>query len=168
MKKILCALILASSLCGCSTFWRAAIATHDAIDDALVKTNSPAGTQDHAPVTSGDEQTLWPAYDAPDYTRHGYEGENAYREAAHKAARAAGLDCIRIKLDTVPNLELSMHLFHYQHPTRKGYHLADSWYFKARKAGITRWQVDIRRCNDKTAARDRFKDYPSNTVQWIE
>lgn len=118
-----------------------------------------------APAETPAAQTLWPAYSAPTYCGHGYPGENEYREAAHDAARAAGLDCIRFKITKVPNPELSMHLFYYRSPVDG--HILGDWYKKAKAKGITRWQVDITECTDVAAMKDRLKDYPPNTVQWI-
>ena len=156
-KRSLLALILCGSLCGCQTWMRSYVAVHDAVDAVLA---------DGGQQPAQDPQTLWPAYDAPDYCKHGYAGENEYRESAHAAAKAAGLDCIKLTLRDVPNPELSMHLFWYRSPV-DGHYLA-TWYKAAKSAGITRWQVDISGCNDVAGAKDRFKDYPAGSVQWIE
>jgi hypothetical protein len=146
MKKILCALILASSLCGCSTFWRGAIAVHDAIDDALAtKTNAPAVTQDPAPIDSGEAQTLWPSVACPQWMVHtsDHPADDAIREAAWKSAKAQGLDAIRMNLKHTDNYHLVMALYEHEHKDEHRYRL-DNFTRRARdKGGVKRWVVDL-------------------------
>ena len=164
ITRMVSLLAVCLALSGCGTLEKyhwyrvAVIEGHETLDEYYGDGQTPA--------QPAQPQTLWPAYDSPDYCKHGYAGENEYREAAHAAAKAAGLDCIKLTLRDVPNPELSMHLFWYRSPV-DGHYLA-TWYKAAKSAGITRWQVDISGCNDVAGAKDRFKDYPAGSVQWIE
>jgi len=125
----------------------------------LVAPTTPAAPPDYP------TQTLWSAYAAPTYAGHGYAGENEYRTKAHENARAMGFDCIRFTLKSVPNPELSIHLFWYESDKDKGKFLG-TWYKAATAAGITRWQIELA-CDDYVTAYDRFKAYPKGSVQWV-
>ncbi len=86
----------------------------------------------------------WPAQRADAFFQHGNPTENNYRQAAISAARAAGLDCIRCKVDYGMGDELAMHLLALEHPNQPGYYLkADSWFFQAERQGVTRWIYDL-------------------------
>lgn len=86
----------------------------------------------------------WPAQRADDFFQHGNPNENNYRQQAINAARAAGLDCIRCRVDYGMGDELAMHLLALEHPNQPGYYLEqDSWFFQAERQGITRWIYDL-------------------------
>jgi acetyl-CoA carboxylase biotin carboxylase subunit len=55
-----------------------------------LKGKTPSVTPEVPPVDTGEPQVLWPAFDAPDYLDHGYEGENEMRDRYIAAAKAAG------------------------------------------------------------------------------
>ncbi len=158
MKRILCALILASSLCGCSTFWRGAIAVHDAIDDALAtKTNTPAATHDPPPGTAGEDQTLWPAYSCPDFAKHGYEGEDTFRESCIAGSRAAGATAMAIRF-YANEPPARIEIYEWESDKTKG-KFRPNWTRKARDgAGVKRWVVDISG-SSLEVVRDTFKAY---------
>jgi len=112
-------------------------------------------------------QVLWPAYSAPSFYGHGYESEDIDRAAAIYGCKAAGLDCLAVKMSSIPNPELSIHLLWYESDVDKGKFLG-TWYTKALFAGINKWQVDIRAVLDQAQdVYDRFKAYPKESVQFV-
>lgn len=114
----------------------------------------------------------WYAYVAAEWCQHGNAGENAYREGAIKGCRAAGFDCLQFTMHSVPNAELSMHLFHYQSPVDGHFMGRENWHNRAVAAGISRWQVIL---SDGIAGnsllrdeiKDRFKAYTVDMVQFL-
>ena len=140
-------------------------------DESSFTTTAPPATEQAAepsqyniPVVSSS--TIWPAYPAPDFFVHGYSGEDTYRTDAIAAARAAGLDALRVDSPVPPYDELAMHLLHMSSPV-DGHFMASTWYDVAMANGITRWVIDI----GNGAALDQWrflvKDYPPNTVQFV-
>ena len=121
-------------------------------------------SQSDTPVVPSS--TIWSAYPAPDFFVHGYSGEDTYRTDAIAAARAAGLDALRVDSPVPPYDELAMHLLHMSSPV-DGHFMASTWYDVAMANGITRWVIDI----GNGAALDQWrflvKDYPPNTVQFV-
>lgn len=89
----------------------------------------------------------WPAYRCANFFVHSQPGEDQVRLDAFAATRAAGLDCIECDAAFDMPDELGMHLLKLQHPDIPDYYLrkllakqrTDGWYFKAQRAGITRW-----------------------------
>lgn len=100
--------------------------------------------------------TLWPAYAAQTFYGHGYASENDDREAAIKAARASGQNCLAVVMKQMAG-DLSIHLLHWESDVDKGKFLY-SWTDRAHDAGITRWQVNIAGFSLDYIA-DRFKAY---------
>ena len=121
---------------------------------------------DTATTNAETAVTMWPAYSAPDFFRHGEADENSYRENAISSARAAGLNCIKVVSPTPPNDEVAMHLLHFKSPV-DGHFLHPSWYDKAKEAGVTRWIIDIGSGSEIERWRFLTKDYPANTIQWV-
>ncbi|MEI7435435.1 MAG: hypothetical protein WCL16_01350 [bacterium] len=112
----------------------------------------------------------WPSYFAPVYFQHGTANEETYRSSAISAARAQGLDCIKVECPDPPSDELAMHLLHFEHPARPGYFLGvENWYNKAQAQGINRYVFDIGNASDSTIARWQYltKAYPANSLQWV-
>jgi hypothetical protein len=156
MKRILIAVLLASSLTGCETWKRAFVFGHDAIDDALAKTNSPAVTQDHAPVTAGEAQTLWPHITC-DWMQHGTETENQVREQAIRDASASG-KAIRFRFRE-GGTDLRFWLLWWESDKDKGkFPASHMWTPKALAAGVKRWVVSADGVNAALVI-DTFKAY---------
>ncbi|MCX7009683.1 MAG: hypothetical protein NTY53_20985 [Kiritimatiellaeota bacterium] len=111
---------------------------------------------------------MWPSYYAPEFLEHGYAGEVDTRNAAIAAARAAGLNCIRLDGTTPPNDEVAMFVLYFKSPIDG--HMLDksenSWW-KAHDAGITRWVIDLGDGSQMGRWKFLTRDYPPQTIQWI-
>jgi hypothetical protein len=114
---------------------------------------------------------LWPAYTAPRWNEHDgseNETENAYRETAIRACRAAGLDCLRIVAgEPFADFGLSMHMLKISDPERGGHRHPGSWYFRATEAGVRRWIWDVRDTRDVAGWARLAGDYGRGELQWI-
>jgi hypothetical protein len=147
MKKILFGMVLASSLCGCETLWRGAIAVHDSIDEALADGQTP--------TQPAQAQTLWP-YVECNWMAHGFEGENEIRAAAIKEAAASG-KAIRFKFRET-GTDLRIWTVHWESDMRKGYFGPNNvWSQQAYDAGIRKWVMETE-CPDDLVI-DTFKAY---------
>jgi hypothetical protein len=117
----------------------------------------------------------WPAHHCAKFFVHGQAGEDDVRLNAFSAARAAGRDCIECVADFGMSDELGMHLLKLQHPDIPGYYLrelllkqrTDGWFFKAQRAGITRWVHDLGTPSMAQAQRWWYlvKDYSAAELQ---
>jgi hypothetical protein len=143
-RQILCALILAGSLCSCETWKRAYVAVHDSVDEVLAdKTNSIPSVI--APIEPAGEQILWPSVACPQWMIHtsDHPADDAVRESAWKAAAAQGVDAIRMNLKHTDNYHLVMALYEHEHKDEHRYRL-DNFTRRARdKGGVKRWVVDL-------------------------
>ena len=149
MQKLILALILASSLCGCTTWMRSYVAVHDAVDAVL--------EDGQAPAQPAGPQTLWPAVEC-DWMRHGEgSGENELRAAAIKEAAASG-KAIRFKFRET-GTDLRFWILWWESDVDRGKlpnpEMATP---KALAAGVKRWVVDVTDCSDALVC-DTFKAY---------
>jgi hypothetical protein len=139
-------------------------ATTPPADTAQATNATPAPQSATIP---GGSAVSWPAYTGhPLCFRHDEE-ENAYRAGAIAAARAAGMDCIRVKLYQPIEGELAYWLLHLEHGEKPGTYLDRSFYEDARRAGVTRWQFDARECPDIPGWTRWLRDYSPDMLQWV-
>jgi hypothetical protein len=118
------------------------------------------------PVDTGEPQVLWPAFDAPDYLDHGYEGENEMRDRYIAAAKAAGANCMRIKIKRFPTPHVAIEVLWWESDKREKYFIA-KFHKRAEAAGITLWQIDATAVSDYAHLYDLFKAYRRGSVQFV-
>jgi hypothetical protein len=140
MKKLLFGLMSLTSLAlmsGCET-----ASTTDILGPA--GTPSANTTSMSNAVSLANSADLWPSVAAPDFLQHGTSGEDEYRSAKVSAAKAAGVNCLRINASYGMSDEIAMHLLAFEHPNRAGYYLTtENWFFIAEGRGVTRWIHDL-------------------------
>jgi len=121
------------------------------------------------PVLAPTEPTIaeWPAYRGDKWTTHGNTNEDQVRLDIIAAAKAQGADVIRfVHLGTPPANDAAAWLFKFR-GERKDFPLTtDGWYYRARRAGVTRWIAEVSAAH-LTRWRYIFKDYAATELQIV-